>query len=89
MLKLPIKHKSTKKLFKNTIQLKNSIRQQPSTIKSSRKSTYLHKKVAAMPIESNPSKTPLQVFEIMMNFEIKSILFSQLVFPPRNSLENS
>jgi len=26
-----------------------------------------------MPIESNPSKATLQVFEIMMNFEIKSI----------------
>jgi len=89
MLKSPIKHKSTKKLFKNSIQLENSIRQQPSTIKSSRKNTYLHKKAAAMPIESNPSKAPLQVFEIMMSFEIKSILFSQLIFPPRKSLENS
>jgi len=47
--------------------------QQPSTIKSSWKNTYLHKKVAAMPIESNPSKALLQVFEIMMNFKIKSI----------------
>jgi len=42
-----------------------------------------------MPIESNPSKALLQVLEIMMNFEIKNNFFSLLVFPLRNSLENS